>query len=103
MTGTNDESPVEGFGYEKRLEVFEQAGHPDQYLLVMNGSDHMVYNGSRGQLDSYPDIEKHQNMIAHVAKAWWDATLNGDTAAKAWLEGEGIKNWLGADGTMRRR
>ncbi|NBX67266.1 MAG: hypothetical protein EBQ96_09765 [Proteobacteria bacterium] len=103
MTGTKDESPVEGFGYEKRLEVFEGAGHQDQHLFILNDADHMVYNGSRGQLDSYGDIEKHQAMIAHLAHAWWEATLNGNQKALEWLNGEGVKVWLGAEGQYRRR
>ncbi|MBU6235473.1 MAG: hypothetical protein KGQ41_06480 [Alphaproteobacteria bacterium] len=103
MTGTQDESPVEGFGYEKRLEVFEGAGHYDQHLFILNDADHMVYNGSRGQLESYGDIDKHQDMIALVAYAWWEATLNGNQAAREWLDGDGVKTWLGQEGEYKTR
>lgn len=103
MTGTEDTSPVEGFGHEKRLEVFEGAGHADQHLFILNGADHMVYNGSRGQLESYDDIGKHQDMIAHVAHAWWEATLNNNKVAKDWLDGQGVQEWLASEGTYSRR
>lgn len=103
MTGTEDESPVEGFGHEKRLEVFEGAGHAGQHLFILNGADHMVYNGSRGQLESYEDIGKHQDMIAHVAHAWWEATLNGNRQAEEWLHGQGVQQWLENEGSYRKR
>jgi predicted dienelactone hydrolase len=103
MTGSEDASPVEGFGPDRRMEVFEGAGNADQYLFFLNGADHMVYNGSRGQLESYDDIGKHQDMISIVAKAWWDAWLNGDAAARAWLTQDGVSAWLGSEGEFRKR
>ena len=103
MTGTKDESPVEHFGYDKRLEVFEQAGNPDQHLFILNGADHMVYNGSRGQLESYPEIEKHQAMIAQLAHIWWEAWLNHDDAAMAWLNGPGVQQWVEGEGVYKKR
>jgi dienelactone hydrolase len=103
MTGTNDDSPVESFGYEKRLEVFENAGHGDQHLFLLNDADHMVYNGSRGQLPSYPDIEKHQAMIAQISYAWWEATLNNNRAAYEWLYGQDVIDYVGNAGIYKRR
>ncbi len=103
MTGTSDESPIENFGYQKRLDVFEGAGDAPQHLFVLEGGDHMVYNGSRGQLPAYPEIERHQELIATIAYAWWDATLNGDVAAHAWLHGAGVRDWLAQEGVYKRR
>lgn len=103
MTGSEDSSPVEGFGPEKRMEVLEGAGNADQYLFYLNGADHMVYNGSRGQLESYDDIGKHQDMIAVAARAWWECWLNKKEAARNWLEQGGVQQWLGAEGSYRRR
>lgn len=95
MTGTNDVSPVEGFGYDKRVEVWEHANGPDQHLIIIDGADHMVFNGSRGQLPDYPDLEADKNVISMTSLAWWDAFLKDDAAAMAWLKGEGVQNWLG--------
>lgn len=103
MTGSEDASPVEGFGAERRVEVFEGAGNPDQHLFYLNGADHMVYNGSRGQLESYDDIGKHQDMIAIVARAWWEAHLNKNQDAHAWLYGTGVQQWLAPEGDYKRR
>jgi len=103
MTGSEDASPVEGFGAERRVEVFEGAGHPDQHLFFLNGADHMVYNGSRGQLESYDDIGAHQEMICLAARAWWECWLNNDAAARAWLFEGGANAWIGDRGYYKKR
>jgi hypothetical protein len=103
MTGSEDSSPVEGFGPEKRLEVFEGAGNADQHLFFLNGADHIVFQGSRGQLEAYDDIGKHQDMISVVAHAWWETWLNKNEAARRWLFEGGVNAWLNGDGEYRKR
>jgi alpha-beta hydrolase superfamily lysophospholipase len=103
MTGTDDTSPVEGFGYERRLEVFEHSGAPDQHLLVLKDGDHMVYNGSRGKLGDNPNRARHEDLIKIAALAFWDRTLKMDPAADLWLTGGGFAGWLGGDGTYTFR
>ncbi len=103
MTGTKDESPVEGFGMDKRVEVFNCAGNADQHLFVLKDGDHMVYNGSRGQLETYDGIERHQAMICVVARAWWEARLNKDADAHDWLWGRGVQDWVNGAGEYRIR
>lgn len=99
MTGTDDDSPVEHFGYQDRLEVFTHSGGPDQHLLVLDDGDHMVYNGSRGKLEANPKREVHEEIIQILSLAFWDAYLKDDTAAKKWLTGDGVATWLKAEGT----
>lgn len=103
MTGTDDTSPIEGFGYERRLEVSEHSGGPEQALLVLNGGDHMVYNGSRGQLGENPKRKDHENIIKIATLAWWDAYLKNDQAARAWLLDGGFADWLNGEGTISFR
>lgn len=86
MTGTQDVSPLEGYGYKHRLLVRDHAGHPEQYLQVLPDGDHMVYNGTRGGLEANPNREAHENLIKAAALAFWNAYLKDDEAAKAWLE-----------------
>lgn len=102
ITGTNDESPVEGFGYERRLEVFENAGSNDQALMILNGADHMVFNGSRGQLAPYDGVEAHEDILKIITLAWWEAHLKGDKAAQDWLK-TGVPAWLNGQGTYQLR
>lgn len=103
MTGTDDESPPEGFGYEERLKVFHHAGHPDQYLLVKNQGDHMVYNGTRGKLDSNPLRPRHEEIVNAASLAFWDAFLKGNYDAEAWLNGEGVQHYLAGDAEFRNK
>ena len=86
MTGTEDESPLEGYGYEHRLLVRDHANHPEQYTQILQGGDHMVYNGTRGKLTENPMREKHEEEIIHASHAFWDAYLKDDEGARQWLE-----------------
>lgn len=86
MTGTNDESPLEGFGYDRRMAVHDFSGlHGVRYLKVLQGGDHMVYNGTRGQLEANPLRPQHEAEIMRASLAFWDYYLKGDGAAKAVL------------------
>ncbi len=103
MTGTEDDSPLEGFGFEHRLEVFERNAAKEQHLLVIDGGDHMVFNGSRGKLGVNPKRGLHERIIRVLSLAFWDAQLRGDTQAREWLEGSGVGAWLGAEATYTYR
>lgn len=103
MTGTNDVSPLDGQGYAPRLDVFEGAGGPDQHLVVLEGADHMVFAGSRGQLGAYEGMAAHKERIKTLTLAFWDAYLKDDAAARAWLSGGGVAQWLGAGGRAAYR
>lgn len=103
MTGTDDTSPIEGFGYERRLEVSKYSGGPEQAVMILNDGDHMVYNGSRGQLGENPKRKEHENIIKIAALAWWDAYLKDDKSARHWLLEGGFADWLNGTGTFAFR
>jgi dienelactone hydrolase len=103
MTGTADDSPLEGFGYEVRREVFDHSGGPEQHLLVLQDGDHMVFNGSRGQLGENPKRAVHEKIIKILSLAFWDAYIKGDQAAKDWLAGESVRAWLADEATYTYR
>lgn len=86
MTGTADDAPIGGADYTHRLKVFENTGHPEKYLLVKEGGDHMVYNGTRGKLDKNPLRETHEELIQIFSLAFWDAKLKNNAAAQRWLD-----------------
>jgi dienelactone hydrolase len=86
ITGTDDESPLEGFSYERRLNVARGTGRDDQMVVVIPNGDHMVFNGSRGGLGDNPDREAHELIIKVLSLAWWEWHLKGDRTAGAWLE-----------------
>ncbi|MGB4057602.1 MAG: hypothetical protein WBK77_05920, partial [Alphaproteobacteria bacterium] len=94
MTGTEDESPLEGFTYDRRLAVFEHSGQPEKYLLVLNDGDHMVYNGTRGKLEANPLRAKHEEIIQMLSLAYWDAYLKREPKAMDWLKSGGAAAWV---------
>ena len=101
MTGTDDSSPVEGFGYERRLAVYDHSVKAEKMLMILKDGDHMVYNGSRGKLGQNPNRAKHENIIKLAALAYWDAKLKGDKSAQDWLTGGGFVTYLNGDGEFR--
>lgn len=101
MTGTDDDSPVEGWDYLQRLVVYDYAGGPEKHLLVLKDGDHMVYNGSRGKLGDNPNRELHEEIIKMSALAYWEATMKQNKAARTWLTGGGYATYLGDNGTYR--
>lgn len=103
MSGTADTSPIEGFGYKTRLEVFENSGGPEQSLLLLNDGDHMIYNGSRGQLGENPKRGVHETIIKVASLAYWDAYLKNDAVAKDWLTKGGFAAWMNGEGTYTFR
>lgn len=86
MTGTDDSSPLEDFGYEHRLVIHKHAQNEEQYVQVLEGGDHMVYNGTRGKLTQNPLREQHEDEIKIAALAFWNAYLKDDDRAMAWVK-----------------
>ena len=101
MTGTDDSSPVEGFGYERRLNVYDYSHKAEKMLLVLKDGDHMIYNGSRGKLGQNPNRERHEDVVKTAALAYWDSHLKGDKAAREWLTGGGFATYLNGDGEFK--
>lgn len=97
MTGTQDNSPVgKGYDYSRRLNIYEHAQGPDQYAMILEGGDHMVFSGSRGQLGDNPKREQHEKIIRQIALVFWDAYLKDSKAARAWLI-EAASDYLGSE------
>lgn len=101
MTGTQDDSPLEGFGYDRRLAVYDNSGSKEKYLLIFKDGDHMVYNGTRGQLGQNPLREVHEEIINTASLAFWEAYLRGDEMAKKWLISADFKAYIGDRGEFR--
>ena len=98
MTGTEDSSPVNNMPYTERFKVYDLTQDADvKALLVKQGGDHMVYNGTRGALAANPMRDRHEDIIKHVSLAWWDAWLKDDALARAWLEDQAVTLYLGTD------
>jgi len=92
MTGTEDTSPIDGNIQHLRDEIYQYAGQNGamQYSVIIGGADHMVFNGSRGQLPDYEGIETHKENIKILAHAWWDHFLNNDALSMQWLKNDAV-------------
>lgn len=101
MTGTQDDSPLEGFSYDQRVVVYDHTGHAEKYLMVLKDGDHMVYNGTRGKLEENPLRGAHEEIIKMFSLAYWDAYLKDDAAAMAWLKGGAGADYLGGAGELK--
>jgi len=88
FTGTNDMSPLDKDQPASDRQIpFRHITVPNQYLVVLNGGDHMVFGGEgskRGGRDTSRDDTFHR-LIREMSVAFWDAYLMDDPAAKAWL------------------
>lgn len=112
MTGTLDDSPVgETKAADRRL-PFDHMHQADQYLVIFNGGDHMIFSGrprlpqrqvlpgwaGTGEKDSL-----FQDLIRTVTVAFWDAYLRDDAQAKQWLTAGGCAALLGENATFEKK
>jgi predicted dienelactone hydrolase len=103
MTGTRDDSPIGDTRAAERRIPFDRIAGPDQYLLVLNGGDHMVFSGSpRPALASDKD-PVFLDLILMGSTAFWDVYLRGDAAARTWLANGGFQKALGSDGKLEKK
>lgn len=106
MTGTLDDSPIgETTAADRRL-PFDNIVGADQFLVVFNGGDHMIFSGRSRPASAAGRGEKDglfQDLIRQGTTAFWDAYLRGDAAAKTWLTGGGFEATLGSDGTFEKK
>ena len=94
MTGTEDDSPVDGYDYTARMDVYDQMPEStDKKALILKDGDHMVFAGSRGQLPGYDKIPLHEEIIKLSSLAWWEYSLKGDEQAKQWLDSDFLSDY----------
>jgi predicted dienelactone hydrolase len=104
MTGTKDDSPIGDTNADQRRVPFDHMKSAETCLLIFKGGDHMVFAGApRVSPEARQLDEKFQREICAASTAWWDAHLQGNTAASDWLtQGEFVR-MLGEDGTFEVR
>jgi predicted dienelactone hydrolase len=104
MTGTQDESLVgETTAAERRL-PYDNIKSAEQYLLILNGGDHMVFSGFRANPDKGRKDPVFHDLICQVSTAFWDATLQNNASARNWLrQKNGFEKILGENGTWEKK
>jgi dienelactone hydrolase len=102
LTGTEDYSPLDGPIQHLRDSIYEYAGTKNnamQMSVILDGADHMVFNGSRGQLPDYDGMDLHKDQIKIIALSWWDYFLKEDANAGHWLR-QNLNNYLGTSSSV---
>ena len=103
VTGTEDRVPLlldetEG-GPRARRVPYGFMPAPDKYLLVLNGADHMFFNGEpEGRRWSDANREVHAPLVERATVAFWKAYLGDDAGARAELAAGAIAAAVGANG-----
>jgi hypothetical protein len=94
MTGTEDTSIVSDTTVENRLSVYPALPEGSKYELVLHDGTHSAFSeralaGDRGKRNP-----NHHRAILALSTAFWDAFLKGDSAARAWLDGDAVRELL---------
>ncbi len=98
LTGTLDDSPIGETRAEDRRIPFDHINGSDQYLVIFNGGDHMIFSGRPRLAQSAGREHKDgefQEMIKELSLAFWRAYLFGDREAEKWLKKGGAEKNLG--------
>lgn len=96
MTGTLDTSPISSATAEDRLKVFPNLTHAPAWQVVFDKATHMSF-GERDLQGNSENGNRYHKAILALTTAFWDAQLEGNSAAKDWLNGAGAKTALSAE------
>jgi predicted dienelactone hydrolase len=103
LTGTKDKSLVADDNAESRLKVFPALPPGGKYELVLYNAEHSAFSDRPLPGDREKRNPNHHRAILTLTTAFWDAWLKNDTAAKAWLDGDGPRSVLEQqDGWQRK-
>ena len=90
MTGTQDEVPVGNATVSSRLAVYPALPTGDKYELVFHEGKHHAFSDSRRKQRN----PNHHPAILAISLAYWQAYLNGNEDAKAWLQSDRVRRIL---------
>ncbi len=82
LTGTKDDSPVNDTKAIERRIAFDNITKSDQYLVIINDANHMVFGGGRRGNDG---DKATQDLVKRTSTEFLDAYLKHDPKAKEWL------------------
>lgn len=103
MTGTLDTAPIGDIDVPARLAVFPALPPGGKYELVLNRAEHSVFSDRALPGDKEKRNPHHQRAVLALSTAFWDAYLRNDSAAKAWLDGDGPKSVLEKDDRWQKK
>jgi predicted dienelactone hydrolase len=92
MTGTNDVAPIGETDAKARLTVYPALHGAPKYQVVLNNADHSVFADRALPRDRRPGNLNHHRVIRALSTAFWDAYLQDNKEALAWLNGAGPRS-----------
>ena len=99
FTGTKDVSPVNNTTAEDRRIAYDHISKSDQYLVILDNADHMVFGAGRHRIAPGHDDANQQAIVQEVSTKFLDAYIKHDKASLQWLRGSGAKTELTGKGT----
>ncbi|MCU0708186.1 MAG: dienelactone hydrolase [Pirellula sp.] len=103
MTGTHDTAAVGTQTPESRRRVFPALSPGDKFELVLNRAEHSAFTDRALPGDKEPRNPNHHRAILALSTAFWDAFLNENETAKAWLTGPGAQGVLESSDLWSRK
>lgn len=116
ITGTADAVPLlTPITPEQRTWPYRYMPPGGKYLLVLEGADHMVFNGfgprtqlipartRAGGAASAVPVAHVDSVVTAATLAFWRAALLGDPAARRFLDGGGLRRLLAAGDRFERK
>ncbi|MDR3456963.1 MAG: dienelactone hydrolase [Verrucomicrobiae bacterium] len=97
MTGTKDVAPIGKEDVQSRLAVYPNLKGVPKYEVVLHNAEHSVFTDRALPGDREPRNPNHHRVILALSTAFWDAYLKNDTAARAWLDGNGPRSVMEAE------
>jgi predicted dienelactone hydrolase len=93
LTGTCDDSPIGKQTAADRLKVFPHLRQASAWQVVFDGATHMDFGQRSMRGEAIQGTRYHQAILA-LTTAFWDANLQANPAATAWLQGKGPRTIL---------
>lgn len=103
MTGTLDDSPIGDTKAADRRFPYDCIGKADQYLIIFNRGNHMIFSGPSGRAVSTPSNELFWKLILGSTTAFWQTYLKEDTQAGQWLQKGSLKDYLGSTASLEEK
>jgi predicted dienelactone hydrolase len=97
MTGTKDVAPIGNADLKSRLAVYQALHGAAKYEVVLHNAEHSVFTDRRLPGDREPRNPNHHRVILALSTAFWDAYLQGNADALAWLTGNGPRSVMEAE------
>jgi len=103
LTGTLDKSPIRTMSIADRRIPFDNIRGVDQYLVIFEGGDHMVFSDHKRIMGGGANEALFHPLICQATTAFWHTYLRGDGAARRWLTDGGFGRHLGPLGTLETK